>query len=283
MKKKLLFFCISVTVLQSCKKDADVKLPYVEPKLVVSSFISPQDSLILVAVSLSHPLYNNPAVSQKYDPVIDANVTISNANGSYHLTYDSKIKRYVIDSSKLKIIAGIRYDLSVSSSDGKFVSATTSIPFPNNSMQFVVTKNNGQKDQYNLNVTWQDAPDEIDYYKFEVRYTSYYLYTGSSSTNGSFIDTIKYWGGQPNYFTDSGNQGGVFNVTDFFKYRTGKNDTVFASLSTVTKEYKDYYEKLGKAIGIGDSFTEPVEMYTNINNGLGIFAGLNKYRLQVCP
>lgn len=286
MKKNvLIFYCYVVIIgLQSCTKDIDVKLPNSEPKLVVSSFISPQDSLIQVAVSLSQPLYNNPNVSNKYNPLLNAIVTINNGTNSYNLTYDSNLERYIIDSFQLKITEGLTYYLSVNTFDGKYADANTKIPFANKTLIYTITNDPVQQNQYTLHGTWHDASSAIDYYEFDVRYTWYGLFSGTGSAYGSFTDTIKQWGGnKQEYINDTENQGGVFSRDLVFKYRTGKNDTVFAMLTTVSKEYTNYYEKLDHVSVSGSPFYEPVQMYTNISGGLGIFAGFNQYKLRVFP
>ena len=33
----------------------------------------------------------------------------------------------------------------------------------------------------------------------------------------------------------------------------------------------------------GSPFTEPLQIYSNINGGLGVFAGYNQYKLRVFP
>jgi len=276
-------FILIATLLQSCRKDADVILPNVEPKIVISSFISPQDSLIQVAVSLSNPLSKTPNASNKYKPLIDATVTISNGANSYTLSYNSNLERYVIDSSQLKIVGGLTYYLSVKSADGKYVSATTSIPRLNNTLTYTVTKNNLSNNAYILRGTWSDNDvTTIDNYRFEVFYTSFQLFSGYIDTLGSFTDTIKTWASDNIIISDK--EGSVFQKELKFSYRTNKSDTVFTSITTMSKEYLDYTNKLNLALNsFSGPFSEPVQMYTNIDGGLGIFAGYNLYKQRVYP
>lgn len=285
-KRKIMIFCslTMLLILQSCRKeDADVKLPNVEPKIVISSFISPQDSLIQVAVSLSTPLYNTPNVSNKYKSLLNATVTINNGTNSYALTYNSKLERYVIDSSQLKIVGGLTYYLSVKAIDGKSANATTVVPLLNNTLTYTVVKNNLLENEYTLEGTWSDNDiNNIDNYRFEVFYTSFYLYSGYIDTLGSFADTIKGWASDRILVNDA--EGSVFKKELVFSYNAKNYDTVFTSITTMSKEYVDYTNKFNTAgNSFSGPFSEPVQMYTNINGGLGIFAGYNVYRKRVFP
>lgn len=275
----IIFYCYSILVgFQSCVKDANVKLPAIESKLVVSCFISPQDPVISAAVSLSSPLYNNPNVSTEYTPLLNALVTINDGITNYNLTYNSNLQRYVIDSFQLKITGGVTYNLSVVSQDGKHVNATTTVPAGNKSLKYTVTVD--ALPQYTLHGTWQDPGNTTDYYLFETRYTDFRSYWYDPSTT----DTIKSWGGKSDYIKDTEKSGGLFTRDHNFIYNGGKNDTVFVSLTTLSKDYFDYYSKFNLAYNSSSTpFSEPVQMVSNINGGLGMFAGYNTYRLRVFP
>ncbi|HSH68187.1 MAG TPA: DUF4249 domain-containing protein [Bacteroidia bacterium] len=285
MRKIILILSAQIIiVLSSCVKDADIELPNSDPMLVVSSFISPQDSLVQVAVSLSNPLYTNHQANSKYAPLLNASVIINNGISDYILDYNSKLERYVIDTMKLKIIAGNTYYLYVRSPDGKLVNAITTIPLQNTSFHFVVVKDQVDLNKYTLKGTWKDPINTTDYYVFDVRYTSFSLYSGYSSIFGSFTDTIKIWDGGTYYVKDSQSDGSTFDRNEIFIYNPAKNDTVFTSLTTISEEYFNYQDKFNLAYqSLSTPFSEPVQMYTNIKGGLGIFASFNTNRMRVFP
>lgn len=285
MRRAVQIFCLSMIVLlSSCIKDANIELPNADPMLVVSSFISPQDSLVQVAVSLSTPLYNNHTANTKYTPLLNASVIINNGINDYNLNYNAKLERYVIDTFKLKILAGTTYYLYVTSPEGKLASAITTVPFQNTSLQYVVVKDAINANKYTLQGTWNDPISTTDYYVFDVRYTSFRLYSGYSSVFGSFTDTIKTWDGGTYNIKDSENAGGAFNRNETFIYNPAKKDTVFTSLTTLSEEYFYYQDKFNLAYqSLSTPFSEPVQMYTNVKGGLGIFAGYNMNRIRVLP
>lgn len=267
MKKIIYFFCLfsSLIGLQSCEKDVYVKLPEVETKLVLSSFICPQDEFTQVSVSISQPLYNTPKNGGSYQPIPTATVIISSASSSWTLPYDASIGRYVIDSFQLKIKPGATYNLSVSTPDGKFAQAVTTIPVSNNSLTYTVSENTTQTNSYIFHASWQDTPNSTDYYEVE-------LYTQISDMYRIYEQVA-----------DTRNPGGILKSNLNFPYDPATNDTIFATLSTVSPEYYDYYQRLEKVQNSGGPFSEPIAMYTNINGGFGIFAGFNRYTVRVFP
>src|SRR5688500_14546490 len=71
-----LFFL--VVILLSCEKKATIKLPKPESKLVVTCFITPDDTLISAVVRLSTPKFGPvDSTSVFVDDIRDANITIS--------------------------------------------------------------------------------------------------------------------------------------------------------------------------------------------------------------
>lgn len=267
MKKVVYSFCFSffLITLQSCEKDVEVKLPEVETKLVLSSFICPQDERTLVSVSLSQPLYNTPKNGGSYQPIPNATVVISSGSSSWTLPYDATIGRYAIDSFQLKVKPGATYHLSVSTPDGKFAEAVTTIPVLNNSLTYTATENTAQTDSYIFHAAWQDLPNSTDYYEVE-------LYPQISDMYRIYEQVA-----------DTRNPGGMLKSNLNFPYDPAMNDTVFATLSNISVEYYNYYQRLEKVQNSGGPFSEPIAMYTNINGGFGVFAGFNTYTVRVFP
>lgn len=260
---------ISITFFSSCEKEVTVKLPPVNTKLVLTCFISPQNKQTEVNVSKSQPIFNNPDYIPFSLPITDATVIISSQNGSWLLPFDYASSGYVIDTFKLKIKAGSTYNLSVSTPDGKFASAVTTIPYFHTTLNYTASMIPTSSTKYNckLNVHWQDPADSKDYYEFGVS-------SRIDSSGGYYIRTY--------CLDDAENSGGVLKRALGVYYDESKNDTVAATLAVITPEYYFYFERL-KNYQPDDPFTEPYPMYTNINGGFGIFAGFNKQKVRVLP
>lgn len=284
MKKNITcFFYFGIVFFCACKKEAELAIPYTEPQLVLSAFICPQDSLLQVAVSLSNPLSSNPTSTAVYESMQTATVKIQEGTKTYDLLYDSKLERYVIDSFKLKISTGHTYFLSVTTADGKSAFASTTIPALNNTLNYSIVKNKNGKDNYFIEGTWVDTdPGYTDTYIFAVHYTSFSLITGTSTTAGNFTDTIRRWAGDGVVITDA--EGQQFRKLLNFTYRASLHDTVIADLTVLSKEYIDYRNKLAKAAGaFSTPFSEPVQMYSNVTGGLGVFAGFSRDTRKIFP
>jgi hypothetical protein len=279
MKRKIIttIYILFTIVIQSCQKDATIKLPPAESKLVVGAFLSPTDSLTQLSLSMSHPLYDNPNTTTDFIPVTNATVLISDGNFSYNLLYNEKMKRYIIDSFKIKIREGKQYSLLITTPEGKSVTSETTIPAY--TPFTYTTAYTGSNDVYNLKGSWFGRTNS--YFKFEVRYTSFFIYTGHDKNTGDFADTIKTWNGTSQLYDTPTDK--IFNTNADFVYNIKKNDTAFVSLSSVSKEYFDYFKRLEIASTYDPPFSEPAQMYTNINGGYGVFAGLNLYRIRIFP
>jgi hypothetical protein len=275
--------CI-VILLGSCEKDANVKLPAVESKLVINSFISPQDTLIRVVVSLSQPLYNN-ANSGNYFSVANATVQISDGINTQLLAYNQTESYYYVKSSQLPIIVGKTYYLTVTTPDGKNVNASTTIPTSNSSLSFSshVINNPNQTDTYLMETHWNDQAGIEDYYRivyYQKQFTTY-TYDTSSIT---YVDTTYYYDlNFSDNISDKNNNGSTMNQN--FQFTQDPNSSGNLGeiyLLHATKEYYLFHKILKNANDTQDDpFAEPVQMYTNINGGYGVFAGFNQYKLPV--
>lgn len=263
----LLCFLSCLIAFQACTKDADVKLPVVESKLVLSCFLSPQDTAIYVRVSLSRPIYNNPDTWQTL-PVPDATVVLSTGSKAVTLSYDAGHTYYVISASLLKISAGNTYHLSVSTPDGKFVQAFTTIPAFNNTFSATVNADPNKPDNYFFHGVWQDPAGAKDYYRLE-------LYTRMGSAFSDYYEL--------SLITDRDSDGSIIRRDWEFQRYSQSTDSVFASLCVLSPELYEYLDRFDKVFTGIDLFSEPVPMYTNIEGGFGIFGGYNRNRVKVLP
>jgi len=274
-KDRIIVLVLCALILVSCrKKDATVKLPEVPEQLVILSFISPQDSVIKVSLTLTQPLYNN-AASNQFANVENATVIISSALGSSVLVFDPATKNYVIDSLSLKIREGIKYTITASTPDGKSANASTQIPLANKTLSIEIDTNSA-----NLKCTWLDPSTTTDYYRVFLEHSDFYVFE-SHTMMGDYMDTIHEKGVYAEWMLDTENPGGVLTKNfEYFPY-TDSTENVYIYLLHVSKEYYDFGIKLPLAEVTDNPFAEPVPMYSNVNGGYGIFAGYTSYRRKV--
>ena len=264
----ILFFLV---FLNACTKDANVKLPVVESKLVINSFISPQDTVIKVEVTLSQPLYNN-SNSGQYLKISNATVQIGDGAITKMLAYNSIDNNYTVSASQLSVVVGKTYTLTISTPDGKNVNASTSIPVSNSTLTYssqILNKPN-QPDSYSIEAKWFDSPGTDDYYR--IAFYDKQFYSGGTDTTYSVVYS--------EVFSDKDNDGKTFNQ-NFEVYMNGGAGEGELYLIHATKEYYLFHQKLSLAGNGENPFAEAVQMYSNINGGYGIFAGFNQFKLQV--
>ncbi len=268
----LSIICLFIFFTSCSEKDADVKLPVIEPKLVIMSFISPQDSIVKVEVSLSQPLYNN-ANSQDHSPISNATVQINNGTNTKTLTYNAIENYYEVSASQFPIVAGTTYYLTVSTPDGKNVNASTWVPTANSTLTFSsrIINDPSQSNAFIIESSWNDPAGSEDYYRI-----SYY----SQDTCSGCLDTT-YTHLVSDNFSDKENNGSIFNKNMQVNKKLGKSGYLF--LIHATKEYYLYHTKLNMVAIDQGPFSESVQMYSNIQGGYGIFSGFNQYKVLVVP
>ena len=253
----------------SCKKIVtNIKLPS-NPKLVVSCFISPQDTMKSVRLSYSTPLFSNNNNNTAPPPVVDATVVISNGNNSATIPVGANFNTYQLPTGAFPIIAGQTYSLSIATTKGEKVSASCRVPLSN-----IASLDVDRKDSTPIITTyttrWNDIPNETNYYRL------YYLITHNDSNINS--SGSSFWDyNEINLFNDNKKDGKEFVIKRIYSYDV--NDTTkryfHAFVMNIDVEYYRYQYSLEHNTGY-DPFSEPSPIYTNIKNGLGIFAAYQK-------
>ena len=255
----------------ACEKDADVELPVVESKLVISSFISPEDTIVKVGVTISQPLYNN-SNSNQYSAVSYATVQITNGTTVQTMAYNADENYYFVSAAIFPITVGTTYNLTVSTPDGKNANASTSIPAQNATLIYTAEAVNNQSngDTYAFRTEWNDTPGAEDYYRLV--YYDRFVYN---------FDTI-YQEAFSNNFSDKDKDGTTMKEQfEIYAYSGAGFSNGELHLIHASKEYYLYHKKLTEAAFSGGPFSEPVQMYSNINGGYGVFAGYNPYKIYV--
>jgi hypothetical protein len=281
MKRASLFLIVSVLLLAAgCEKDANVKLPEVEPKLVVTSFLSPQDTLIKVWIKKTRPIFESYDVNTS-DAVADATVIISDGTASATLAFDptgSNNGYYKIPAAVFPIVENKTYSLSVSTPDGKSASAVTTVPsFSivtfNANISYVTLDSTATnyKRQYDIVCSWDDVPGSGSKYRIVVMKAEYDHFLG---------DTL-YYVFMDDFVNDEGKEGTRME----FKYQRTAYYYDYASANTNLIGYNIYlyqindeylkYHKTVRSSG-DDPFSEPVLVYSNITGGLGVFSAYNE-------
>jgi Domain of unknown function (DUF4249) len=274
-------FILAVVLLMgfsSCQQDAEVDVPNVPSKLVISSFISPQDTVISIRVTASQPVFQTSNININ-DPIINATVMLfDEANQSIQIPFDAQYEAYRISATAFPIVSGQAYRLEVSAPSFETVKASTVIPgaTPSNFTSSVT---------YTIDSSqiWYWTYEFIDTYSFtEISGTVDLYMVGNSivifdsTANDSF-----YIRAGNEFLTDQNQDGQVITNSstgtfDFAASQPGYSVKPIARLTYFTRcspEYYYFHQSLGNNNNGGDPFAEPTPMYTNIENGYGVFAG----------
>ncbi len=263
----------------SCIDDVDnLNLPRIEPKLVVQSFITPNDS-IRVAVWQSIPInYNLPITGNYYDDkpveVKNALVVLKNSEDTQtvEIPFVEALGMYVIPPTAYDVVMGNTYHLSVSAPGFNEVKASTTVP------DYAPIIRDVKLDTLGL-TQWGDVRiilsgrivDEAS----KPNFYALFQYSFAHYVNG--IDTVSYVRFSiRELYSDLGYDGiSIPFKIDYSVWDDGHHNNLNISLYalSVDKHYYRFHKSLDNVWDIGDNpFAESSHLYSNVEGGLGVFA-----------
>jgi len=259
---------------------SDVDVPESEPKLVVSGFLSPEDDTISIIVKKSRPLYvPTQGWDNSFPPVNNAVVTISDGLISVTLPYNSLSGNYQIPMVNMPVIAGNTYSLEVTTPDGYHASSSCTVPV-GISPEVEVTGIDSI-DQYGsitirVSLRFRDVPGPGNFY----RIAAGTLYGDEGSFNNYFYET-GFERGEP-YVSDKNKDGEQFTYRTWDIYNNNIMDNnLYVSLLITDENYYNFHRSINSSSDGDNPFSEPTPVFTNIEGGLGIFAGVNGKITQI--
>ncbi len=266
-----IYLIVAVAILSGCTKDAEVALPEYKPTLVIHSYISPQDSGVVVYVNMSKSAYNSNY--NDVNNVVNATVKISDGASSATLKFFPSFDKlsyayYYIDSTMYKIIAGKTYQLEVSTPDGKKATASTKIPsiVPLKNISYTLVKSQFGDSVYNLNFNFDDPIGQDDYFKFGAYVLTIDTVAEELLQSSGSEDFGTYFNSDGKYISESMEAYGYYPLMSPDEIRI-----MDFRLMHVTREYYLYHQSIQNSGG--GPFSEPNVVFTNITGGVGVFAG----------
>ena len=277
-------------------------------KLVVNSYISPQDTLLSVKVSRSKPVLGEQTDALPFN-VSNATVTLTDGNKVVALRYVADKELYQARASLLPIITRRTYTLTASTPDGKQVTASATVPDPVAVRQAILDStvkksNNSLQKVYSVRFDWQDPAREDNFYE----YAAYFSWKPGSgypigepmeqpnNTLRPLMFTRENRTG--NLITDDRQDGAVLtslsaevglvevglgtpNIDAALKVLTlGKvlprPQLHLQLLSTEALYYRYTDAVIRQRENRSNPFAEPVLIPTNVQGGLGCFAAYNR-------
>lgn len=254
----------------SCEKDSNIDVPVVQPELVSACFLSPTADGTSMHLSWSAPIFKTTVHEMPLEN--NADVYISDGTNKYKVTYDNMKGYYYIPKSILEIKEGKKYSLSVHADKSKDLFAETIIPQkPVFDISFQAT--DSLHDPYapsssyeytyfvKLNIT---NPEPEAYYRISV--TALIV-----SENGGHIERMYPAGGENRIIR--GDYSGVL-ILKKYGYTEERVKKIYVNLHKVDETYYRYHHALENYTG-EDFFAEPTLIYSNVENGLGVFCSYN--------
>ena len=293
MKKLFLLLSISLVYI-SCEKiipfEGDVNIP----KLVINSIFQ-SDSTFKVHVSSSRSVIDTAS----FQNIEDAVVTIKDDNGSIIETLNYVENGFYIGQTFPQ--ENQTYSLQVTHPNYTNITSSDSLPSPItiNSIDTSTTVDPINGDRLQITLNFNDPESSQNYYLIETYSVNEYLVIKNSDTTEYELDTTKQFmvltdevfqnGGSPwreqGLFNDLlfNGQNKALELEIPYENYSGievgyewiyKTLSVRVYLHNISKSYYYYRTSLELYQGAsGNPFAQPVQVYSNIENGFGVFAG----------
>lgn len=263
-------------MMVSCRPKivTDVEVPNIAPKLVLFGFLSPEDSMIEVEVSMSAPIFGN-TINTGNLTVSNANVQISDGAMSVNIPFNTFTQKYNISQSIFSLIAGQTYTITASA-NGLTAKGVTTIPksivhMEKASAKLITTSASGEN-QLLFTLMWKDEPIEKNYYRVHLDQLYYSTWSGDS-TASSIGDGM---------FKDENKDGTSFSDQYEYNYFKGSGtpENYYVYLLNTDIHYYEYHRR--RLVYFGDDpFSEPFQQYSNVEGGLGVVSSFRKSRVVI--
>lgn len=293
---------VGLLALHGCtlRNEVDPSLLGVDSsKIVVNGFLSPQDTLLAIRVTRSQIVVGDSLSLLETGIVVpNATVTLSEGDRSvvlpYHKDRPPVDSAYSINARLLPIVAGRTYKLTVETPDGRRLSSTCTIPqavLPK-SITFdslTQTQNRGTTQRYFVRARWQDPAEQTNYYQV----AGIFRYAPITNVREERFSSLSFDDDNRGLFTDAGVNGTIMVSgrayltsvssatsvqTNFSSQYSTANVTV--NLISVEQSYYRFQEAIiRQRRSRNNPFAEPVFVPSNIQGGLGCFAGYNNATL----
>jgi len=262
----------------SCQKwKVDPEIDNINDFVVVNTALSPSNKVVSVYVGRVNANFGTVETSQKL-ALTDAEVYLRESQVKQRLVFSAKTKLYEVDSQTFPIIAGKTYALEVVVGTKK-VTASCQIP-EKVLLPLLEAQQNGRL--INSSVSWKASKANQ---AFMLLGYSFY------ENQGGPVITYANWD-----FNQSELIVSVENEQTFTKNNEiGLNiDRVLPPFIDVFVEINQYDENAQKyltsiknsndtpqlSVDFFDKFSSPTIRYSNVNNGLGIMIGYNRYIIK---
>lgn len=274
IKSVLLYFSlVALLFLTACEETVDdIDLPDADAKIVLYSFIEAGTDTVTAELYRSRPYFGEDDSIYTSARLIDnANVQLSNGSDKIQLTYDPAKQLYLSPTNSFDIQFGKQYTITASAPGMTSVKGKCTVPasLPGDfdiTDQYAIQQNSYQN-EVAVEIEVADIPGQENFYRM-----IYYKQMVNWQNDTVFTAQDYIW------------EAGVFTKVFNDLHKNGENITIRAvipefqnpkqirlKLLSTDEHYYHYHQKLNH-FTYNDPFSEPTIIYTNIENGLGVFA-----------
>jgi hypothetical protein len=246
----------------------NLKLPDFQQKLVISSFISPYDTISFVSVSSNEKIFGELNNTESL-----GNLSVTISNGQEVISLKDIDERFILRCEEMPVEEGRTYFLKVISDKGLSAEATCTVPIKRELNIEADTVWELHKYPWmpgvnfiRSNIYLTDPAGEANFFRFvcqelECYPGNYYAYPVAAEKTEILNDVGK-----------DGER--IFVNTVSVTEPSVETDSVFLIfyILQTDKAYFKYHYSLEHYAGGDDPFTEVFPAYSNIEGGLGIFA-----------
>lgn len=287
-----LFLILSALTLSNCTKEIEFDAQDIAPRIVVNSLFT-NDSIWSAHISRSVGVLETTS----YTTIDNASVNIFDDNANLVTTLTHQGNGLYTSPTGITPQANQSYTIEASASGYESVNASNSIPsaVPIYQLDTVTSTNNDGETILEATITFQDPPNVSNYYMLEVFVTGMYydeweqdsieirepLQISCDDINVETVNRFNFGGFENTYLylmlKDQNFDGENYSLTfSVINYAELKEMDLFGEIRLVntSEEYFNYLKSFNMyQRTINNPFATPVQVYSNVNNGMGIFAG----------
>ncbi|MDZ7899681.1 MAG: DUF4249 domain-containing protein [Arcicella sp.] len=283
MKNQYTFLLFITLFFASCSDDGFLSVEEDASNIpfstapTITAFLCPQDTVHKVTLSHTRPVVGKDLSREWNNNVSKSIVTINDGTQTVKLT-SGGAGTFNIKAKEFKVEAGKTYKLNVTTYDGQKAEATCTIPQNIADIKQVRIKevSDVKFETKKYLVTWQDIPNEQNYY-------AVYVLTKYVSVTNKYVSVDQE--DFENSITDQSNDKGKmvtkksFYMTKRENYNDGSYRATEVQILNTDVNFYRYHKDLDILKISGDNpLVEPINVYSNIKGGFGVFAGYTRAR-----
>jgi hypothetical protein len=277
----------------SCELVLDVNLPAQKAKLVVNSIIS-TDCVMVASITQSKDVLDTNYI---YNEVQNVTMKVFDESGAV-VDFAKRLTMYgeTIYRSDKSPLPGQTYTIQVEAPGFDAVEGKTRFPDLVENLTVEIDSSQILDFRIPIDVKFRDKPDQKNYYEVYLTFNTLVDYWSIDYVTKDTLARITYtnWSRSAlhfkktdvhtgeSLFSDTYCNGGQCNLKSSFSSQDyyGSNFEILDLQIEVLNISPDYFDYLSTSDLQGktksDPFSQPVQVFNNIKNGYGIFAGYSK-------